>query len=249
MNNKKLCLIFFVSIIIFAVISCVNTPANNEALQEEADTRGLPAPPGLRWFQSENNAVLIEEGVFINGVEWATHNVNRDGTFVERPEDSGWTYQWNSIRAEFSMGQSTAGLLPASFFTNYPAGSSWEKEKDPSPPGWRVPTMEEVSSLLDTSKVLNEWVTQNGVAGRRFTDRSSGQSIFIPAGGRWYANLDAGERNLRKIDIGTSGHYWTSTADGNYGAAAFEFNSGSASLTASHRVMTNMIRPVADSSE
>jgi uncharacterized protein (TIGR02145 family) len=229
--------------------NCVSTtPSTHRAEEEdEALSKGLSAPPGLSWlFQSEDNYTLIEEGVVINGVEWARHNIARAGSFVKNPEDPGWTYQWNSIRAEFSMEQTTAGLLPASFLANYPTGAFWEKSKDPSPQGWRIPTQEEVESLLDTSKVTNEWTTQNGITGRRFTDRSSGESIFIPAAGKWFADIDSGERTMRKMDIGTGGYYWTAAAQGDFGALTLEFNSGGASLQTNHRTMTFMIRPVVD---
>jgi len=253
MKKTNLILSMVLSIIVLIVSNCANTapaagdPVLAESQQDDAAQRGLPAPPGLRsLFQSGNNAHIIQEGIVINGVEWAASNVDRDGAFVNKPEDSGWTYQWNSARPEFSMAQSTAGLLPLSFFTQYPAGNSWEISKDPSPDGWRVPTQEEISSLLDTGKVTNEWTTLNGIAGRKFTDRSSGENIFIPAAGKWFADIDSGERTVRKMDIGTGGYYWTATAHGDYGAVTFEFNLSGVSLNTHHRTMTFMIRPVKD---
>jgi len=252
MKKKNKIFLLILSILIFTLYSCVGTApvANETNLQDDsssnggAEQRSLPAPPGFRrWSQTDRNNI-VKEGIVINGVEWAPYNVDRDGSFVKNPEDSGWTYQWNSARAEFSMMQSTAGLLPVSFFTNYPRGNTWEKEKDPSPEGWRVPTLDEVKSLFDTSKVINEWTIINGVTGRRFTDRSSGESIFIPASGKWFADIDAGERTLRKMDIGTGGYYWTASAQGDFGAETFEFNSGGVSLKTNHRVLAFMIRPV-----
>jgi len=242
--------LFIISLVVLTTFGCANTTpavievASSEAASfNEADQRGIHAPSG---FRSEGNVNIVQEGIVINGVEWAAFNVDRDGAFVKNPEDPGWTYQWNSVRPEFSMAQSTAGLLPGSFFTNYPAGDSWEKTKDPSPQGWRVPTVQEVRSLFDTSKVTNEWTVLNGVTGRRFTDRSSGESIFIPAAGRWFTDIDSGERTLRKMDIGTGGYYWTASTLGNFGAETFEFNSGTSSIKTNHRTMAFMIRPVKD---
>ena len=37
-----------------------------------------------------------ETGVEINGVTWATRNVDAPGTFAAKPEDMGMFYQWNS---------------------------------------------------------------------------------------------------------------------------------------------------------
>jgi len=37
-----------------------------------------------------------ETGVVINGVTWATRNVDAPGTFVANTKDAGMFYQWNS---------------------------------------------------------------------------------------------------------------------------------------------------------
>jgi len=48
-----------------------------------------------------------------------------------------------------------------------------------------LPTKDELTALLDTDNVTNEWTTLNGVKGRRFTDKDSFDHIFLPtAGGR-----------------------------------------------------------------
>ncbi|MCL2329647.1 MAG: fibrobacter succinogenes major paralogous domain-containing protein, partial [Bacteroidetes bacterium] len=88
-----------------------------------------------------------------------------------------------------------------------PTGTIWEKANDPSPKGWRVPTLQEQQSLFDTEKVTNEWTTQNGITGRKFTDRTTGISLFLPAVGN--RSRSAGE--LR--DAGVYGVYWISTPD------------------------------------
>ena len=48
--------------------------------------------------------------------------------------------------------------------------------------GWRMPTKEEWQELLDNTTVT--WTQQNGVNGRLFTG-SNGNSLFLPAAGRW----------------------------------------------------------------
>ena len=37
-----------------------------------------------------------DAGVVINGITWATRNVDEPGKFAARPEDAGMYYQWNS---------------------------------------------------------------------------------------------------------------------------------------------------------
>jgi len=41
---------------------------------------------------AQNNTT--DEGVVINGVKWATRNLDVGSTFVENPEDKGALFQW-----------------------------------------------------------------------------------------------------------------------------------------------------------
>lgn len=40
-------------------------------------------------------SLCAQECVEINGVCWATRNVDAPGTFTQNPEDAGMLYQWN----------------------------------------------------------------------------------------------------------------------------------------------------------
>ncbi len=156
--------------------------------------------------------------VLINGVKWATHNVDAPGTFTANPEDVGMFYQWNRNAAYPSTGDIT------DWDSSTPEGNSWEKENDPSPAGYRLPTLAEIESLLDFEKVDTEKAVQNGVNGRIFTDIATGNSIFFPTtGGRDYST--------GTIDIevaSAAGSYWSSTSnEGNFTAYYLGFgNSG-----------------------
>ena len=46
-----------------------------------------------------------------------------------------------------------------------PTGTSWTRANDPCPQGWRVPTGNELCSLMNAG---NTWTTRNGVNGRVF---------------------------------------------------------------------------------
>ena len=152
-----------------------------------------------------------DPGVVINGVKWATRNVAEHGkfadvkwavagpgTFAAKPEDAGLFYQWNR-----RIAWPTTGEVSNWEDTNS-TGTTWEKTNDPSPLGWRVPTCTEIETLFDTDKVRSEWTVVNGINGRQFTDKETGNSIFLPA---------AGFRRDRKNlwDAGNSGYYWSST--------------------------------------
>jgi hypothetical protein len=67
-----------------------------------------------------------EPGVVINGVKWATRNVDSVGYFADSPESFGRYYQWNRKKA-WTAG-STDGMDNSD-----PTGTTWETENDPSP--------------------------------------------------------------------------------------------------------------------
>ena len=133
-----------------------------------------------------------ETGVVINGVTWATRNVGAPGTFAAAPESSGMFYQWNRPTA-----WSTTGSV-SGWDSSNSTGTTWETANDPSPAGWRVPTMEELAKLIDATKVDFAFTTENGINGGRFTDKTTGNSIFLPA---------VGGRNNSSGDIVSAGVY------------------------------------------
>jgi uncharacterized protein (TIGR02145 family) len=177
-------------------------------------------------------ATIPEDGVLINGVVWAKYNVDAPGAFAAKPEDPGMFYQWNRKKAWPATGDVTGW----DFFT--PEGDEWKKDNDPSPAGWRVPTFEEIEKLLDADKVSNEWDAEK--KGRRFTDRASGESIFLPA---------VGDRNISDGtlgDAGSDGYYWSSTQNGSNSAYYLYFNSGLANVFNYGRISGFSVRPVAE---
>jgi len=149
---------------------------------------------------AQNNTT--DQGVVINGVKWATRNVDKPGTFAAKPESTGMFYQWNrriGWSATDPMINSDGGTTLES---SVPTGDTWGKSNDPSPIGWRVPTAAEISTLFEDTKVDNEWVTVNGVKGRKFTDKTTGKYIFLPA---------AGYRNSKgELGFSIYGYYWSS---------------------------------------
>ncbi|MDR2962451.1 MAG: fibrobacter succinogenes major paralogous domain-containing protein [Bacteroidales bacterium] len=143
-------------------------------------------------------------GAYVNSVCWATRNVSLPGTFADRPESAGMFYQWNSAVGWTSTDPLLNSNSATKWNTIMPDNSEWKGVNNPCPQGWRVPTQGELKSLLDDTKVQNEWTTQNTVNGRKFTDKASRASIFFPA---------AGSRNWKDgslKDVGDFGCYWSS---------------------------------------
>ena len=157
----------------------------------------------LLFTACEVNHTSNVDGVEINGVVWAKANIDSPGTFASTPESAGLFYQWNK-----KIGWSTTNPLISTngdvIWDKMPdTGDKWGRSKDPSPVGWRIPTVEDFESLLDDSRVKREWINQNGVKGYRFTDLMTGNSIFLLECG--YRDGDGGL--LTKNGF----YYWTST--------------------------------------
>jgi uncharacterized protein (TIGR02145 family) len=156
-----------------------------------------------------NHTYTKDEGVLINGVKWATRNVDSPGYFVAKSEVPGMVYQWNR-----KTGWATDSMINSDGETMWDSsvssGAAWRKSNDPSPAGWRLPAPAEIESLFDRNKVSNEWTTVNGVGGRKFTDKTTGNSLFLPA---------AGSRGYRDGDLynaGKLGFYWGSAQGESY---------------------------------
>ena len=182
-----------------------------------------------------SNPVTFGESVEINGVVWATRNVNAPGAFAAKPEDAGMFYQWNRKKAWPATGDVTG------WDSSVPAGDIWEKSNDPSPAGWRVPISDEIKKLLDAEKVSNEWTTQNGISGRKFTDKTTGKSIFLPAAGyRYYYG------GMPLYDVGLCGGYWSSTQGNSSGAYYLYFASDYLDWGGYYRHYGFSVRSVAD---
>jgi len=143
------------------------------------------------------------EWVEINGVKWAKRNVDKPGTFAATPEDAGMFYQWNRKVGWSStdpMVNSNGGTI---WDDSDPEGDTWEKANDPCPTGWRVPTLEELQSLVDAS---SKWIRENGVNGRVFGNGDN--LLFLPAAG--YRSFTSGSVNY----VGTYGNYWSRSSSG-----------------------------------
>jgi len=156
------------------------------------------------------NSSSSEQGVVINGVKWATRNVDKPGTFAANPESAGMFYQWNSKKAWATTGNVTGWT---GWDDSDPVGGEWEKANDPSPAGWRVPTLDELLTLCDTNKVSHERTIQNSKTGMiKFTDKATGNSIILPIVGYrddWNYIYIYDETDT---EDGIIGCYWSSTS-------------------------------------
>ncbi|MDR0332779.1 MAG: Ig-like domain-containing protein [Dysgonamonadaceae bacterium] len=172
----------------------------------------------------------ISQSVLINGVRWATRNVDAPGTFATNPESSGRFYQWNR-----RTGWATTGNVSGGWDRSNPSGTSWIRTNDPCPQGWRVPTKAELESLYNAGSV---WTTRNGINGRFFG--SEPNQIFLSAAG-WRVDFDG-----TLLSAGTEGIYWGSNSDHNEAAIGLVFNTDRASTSGGRRSTGYSVRCVAD---
>ena len=145
-----------------------------------------------------STAFAQETGVVIDGVTWATRNVNEPNTFAATPADAGMFYQWNRTAA-FSITDPMTSI-GGSWADVASGAEEWEIANNVCPSGWRVPTKEEFESLIASG---GEWVTEpaNG-----FSFGSGDNTVFFPAAGeRFYdGTLVEGSTD------GLWGGYWSS---------------------------------------
>jgi len=82
---------------------------------------------------------------------------------------------------------------------------------------WRMPSRTNMQELIDNC--TSAWTIVNGVRGRLFTSNINGQSIFMPAAGRFDGSQVVGRS--------TDGNYWVTTYRSASNSFRLSFNSSS----------------------
>ena len=174
------------------------------------------------------------DGVVIDGIRWATRNVDMPGTFAPHPESAGRFFQWGTLNGATHHWAATGTVT--GWNSNSPDRVAWTAANDPCPTGWRVPTQAELQSLNNAGA---GWITHNSVNGRIFG--SGTNTIFLPAAGI------RSNSNGALSDVGTGGLYWSSTALGTTAAASLSIVSTNSSVfTSRNRASGFSVRCVAD---
>ena len=139
---------------------------------------------------------------------WATRNVGARGTFALAPESAGMFFQWNRPQAWAATGEAIGwNSIPASSPTGAGTTGSWAgwlAANDPCPPGWRVPTLAELTQLRAAGH--SELTQLRGVYGRFFGTYPN--RIFLPAAGFRFDADGSVDR------VGSWGYYWSNSAFG-----------------------------------
>jgi uncharacterized protein (TIGR02145 family) len=154
------------------------------------------------------NSATHDEGVVINGIRWATRNVDMPGTFAEFPESFGMLFQCNR-RKGWNANEDEVVENWKDYFST---GTEWYAENDPCPEGWRVPTLEEIQSLHNAN---SKWI-ENDERGGRFFGIAPYQ-IFLPATGQIAVVSACDEDDVAVLmSAGWTGVYWSNTTYDNW---------------------------------
>lgn len=163
--------------------------------------------------------VYNDEGIIINGIRWATRNVDSPGTFAATPESYGMFYQWNRKKGWPSTSPFAGSdeSIPSNWDDSPASGNTWESINDPCPIGWRVPTHEEHMSLFD---VESTWTSRNGILGMVFG--SGTNTVFLPAA---WDRLDNGKLIYTpEYPQNQAGSYWSCSEAGSMWAMFMSFS-------------------------
>ena len=137
-----------------------------------------------------------------SGLLWCEHNIG-----ASTPYEHGLYFSWGNVigHAEgsgYDFSNAVYAETPGAALTgNIPTNGTYDAARHNMGAPCRLPTVGEFQEL--NSNCDSEWTDEDGVAGRRFTSRINGNSIFFPASG-YYDGTSLGSR-------GSHGSYWSSS--------------------------------------
>ena len=151
-----------------------------------------------------------------SGILWCEHNIG-----AASPYEHGLYFSWGNVigHAEgsgYDFSDAVYAETPGATLTgNIPVNGTYDLARHNMGAPCRLPTVGEFQEL--NSNCDSEWTDEDGVAGRRFTSRINGNSIFFPASG--YYN------GTSLYDRGSEGLYWSSSYISATNAYNLYFNS------------------------
>ena len=137
-----------------------------------------------------------------SGTRWASCNIG-----AANPEMCGEYYAWGETQKKKNyFDQNTYILNKESKDTCINSrgdisGTEYDVAHVVLGGNWRMPTKEDFRELLENCS--NEWTIINGVKGCMFKSKINGNSIFLPAAGRYVRG--------NCLNYGKRGYYWSST--------------------------------------
>ena len=152
-----------------------------------------------------------------SGLLWCEHNVG-----AATPYEHGLYFSWGNVigHAEgsgYDFSDAVYAETPGAALTgSIPVNGTYDLARHNMGAPCRLPTVGEFQELNNNCD--SEWTDEDGVAGRRFTSRINGNSVFFPASG-YYNGTTLHSR-------GSGGDYWSSSYVSETVAYYLVFNSG-----------------------
>lgn len=178
---------------------------NVSFVEEDSSVRYL-----LKLDFTHNGYEYVDLGL-PSGLKWATCNVG-----ASSPEEYGLYFAWGETTG-YTAEQVTAGVreFNTESYTAWEISSDLTLEQDAAHVNlggnWRMPTKAEFDELIDNCTY--SWTDDyngTGVAGKVFTSKVNGKSVFFPAPGNYNGSYLG--------DAGSRGNYW-SASWGEYSSA------------------------------
>ena len=137
-----------------------------------------------------------------SGLLWCEHNVG-----ASTPYEDGLYFSWGNVEGHtvddgYDFSDAVYAETPGAALTgNVPVNNTYDMARHNMGAPCRLPTSGEFTELNNNCD--SEWTDEDGVAGRRFTSRINGNSIFFPASGVY--------NGTSLTNRGSSGYYWSSS--------------------------------------
>ena len=151
-----------------------------------------------------------------SGLLWCEHNVG-----ASTPYEHGLYFSWGNVTGHaegsgYDFSDAVYAETPGAALTgNIPVNGTYDLARHNMGAPCRLPTVGEFQEL--NSNCDSEWTDEDGVAGRRFTSRINGNSIFFPASGNY--------NGTSLYSRGSYGYYWSSSYGSATSAYYLVFNS------------------------
>ena len=155
-----------------------------------------------------------------SGLLWCEHNIG-----ATTPYEHGLYFSWGNVTGHaegsgYDFSDAVYAQTDGAALTgNIPVNNTYDMARHNMGSPCRLPTVGEFQEL--NSNCDSEWTDEDGVAGRRFTSRINGNSIFFPASG-YCDGTSLGDR-------GSSGLYWSSSYKSATSAYVLGFDSSNVS--------------------